>query len=297
MPNEMNVNIGNSGEYFVAGELERRGFTVAVPMSNVKDFDILAINRETHEQFAIQVKTTGYKQKKWTLSKKNEELKGNNIFYIFVSLNDLDAPEYHIVPSKVVADTIKISHQKWLNTPGKKGQKHNDTYIRTFWDKEDSYHNRWDLLKIKALDDRALPKGIYNSIASFLPRLKGITYGEIYPKLQTGDGAMENPYKMPYYSYTNVVCEFEDAVYAFEAEHPEFQLKHYSDVLLLEGITWGIESMSKVDVSYMSGQTVMALIFGAIRAEGFCTGALNDFFESGCIEKWLQRLEELEKIS
>lgn len=53
MPNETNVNTGNSGEYFVAGELERRGFTVAVPMSNVKDFDILAINRETHEQFAI----------------------------------------------------------------------------------------------------------------------------------------------------------------------------------------------------------------------------------------------------
>ena len=38
MPNETNVNIGNAGEYFVAGELERRGFTVAVPMSNVKDF-------------------------------------------------------------------------------------------------------------------------------------------------------------------------------------------------------------------------------------------------------------------
>ena len=86
MPNETNVNIGNSGEYFVAGELERRGFTVAVPMSNVKDFDILAINRETYEQFAIQVKTTGYKQKKWTLSKKNENLEGDNIFYVFVSL-------------------------------------------------------------------------------------------------------------------------------------------------------------------------------------------------------------------
>ena len=40
MPNATNVNTGNSGEYFVAGELERRGFTVAVPMSNVKDFDI-----------------------------------------------------------------------------------------------------------------------------------------------------------------------------------------------------------------------------------------------------------------
>ena len=33
MGNDTNVNIGNSGEYFVAGELERRGYTVAVPKS------------------------------------------------------------------------------------------------------------------------------------------------------------------------------------------------------------------------------------------------------------------------
>ena len=38
MPNETNVNIGNAGEYFVAGELERRGFTVAVPMSKILIF-------------------------------------------------------------------------------------------------------------------------------------------------------------------------------------------------------------------------------------------------------------------
>ena len=31
------ISIGNAGEYFVAGELERRGFTVALPMSNVKE--------------------------------------------------------------------------------------------------------------------------------------------------------------------------------------------------------------------------------------------------------------------
>ncbi len=295
MPNEMNVNIGNSGEYFVAGELERRGFTVAVPMSNVKDFDILAIDRKTHEQFAIQVKTTGYKQKKWTLSKKNEDLKGNNIFYIFVSLNELDTPEYHIVPSKVVANTIKTAHQNWLNTPRKNGQKHNDTNIRNFEDKEDTYNNRWNLLNIKVLDDRILPKGIYSSIISFLPRLNGIHYGEIYPKHQTGDGTMENPYIMPFYSYAKVVCDFKDAVYAFEAEHPEFQLNHYHDILLLEGIKWEIESMSKADISQMSGQTVIALILGAIRAEKFCTGALNDFLKSGCIEKWLQHLEKIEK--
>ena len=121
MLNNTNVNIGNSGEYFVAGELERRGFNVAVPMSNVKDFDLLAIERDTHKQIAIQVKTTGYKQKKWTLSKKNESLVGDNVFYVFVSLNELDVPEYHIVPSRIVANTIREYHQNWLNTPGEEG--------------------------------------------------------------------------------------------------------------------------------------------------------------------------------
>lgn len=81
-----NISIGNSGEYFVAGELERHGFTVAVPMSNTKDFDILAISRETNNQYAIQVKSTSYKQKKWALDKKNESIVGDNIIYFFVIL-------------------------------------------------------------------------------------------------------------------------------------------------------------------------------------------------------------------
>ena len=41
MPNSTNVSTGNAGEYFVAGELERHGFTVAVPMSNVKVPDFI----------------------------------------------------------------------------------------------------------------------------------------------------------------------------------------------------------------------------------------------------------------
>lgn len=142
-----NISTGNAGEYFVAGELERRGFTVAVPMSNTKDFDILAINRETLNQYAIQVKTTSYKKKEWTLSAKNEELIKDNVVYIFVSLNDLDAPEYHIVPSKIVAETIRNSHKIWLDTPGRNGQKHNDNSMRKFEDKEDKYLYKWDLLK------------------------------------------------------------------------------------------------------------------------------------------------------
>ncbi|MBQ6249099.1 MAG: hypothetical protein IJJ88_02700 [Oscillospiraceae bacterium] len=146
MPNNMNVSTGNAGEYFVAGELERRGFTVAVPMSNVKDFDILAIDRNTYKQFAIQVKTTVHKQKKWTLSRNSETLEADHIIYVFVSLNELDSPEYHVVPSRIVAQETRESHQSWLNTPGKQGQAHKDSSIRIFSDKEDYYLNRWDYL-------------------------------------------------------------------------------------------------------------------------------------------------------
>lgn len=142
-----NVSIGNSGEYFVAGELERRGFTAAVPMSNTKDFDILAIDRETYKQFAIQVKTTFYKKKEWKLGPKNEDLIDKNVFYVFVSLNEQDTPEYHIVPSKIVASKIKKDHQEWLNTPGRNGQKHNENSFRIFRDYDDAYLDNWNCLK------------------------------------------------------------------------------------------------------------------------------------------------------
>lgn len=59
---------------------------------------------------------------------------------------ELEPPEYHIVPSKILAETIKQSYQEWLNTPGKKGQAHNDTNIRNFTDYDDIYLNRWDFL-------------------------------------------------------------------------------------------------------------------------------------------------------
>ena len=141
-----NISTGNAGEYFVAGELERHGFTAAIPMSNVKDFDILAINRNTYKQYAIQVKTTSYKTKSWTLSVKNENIEGDNIIYFFVSLNELNVPEYHIVPSRIVAKDLREGHAKWLATPGRQGQKHNDNPIRKFSDTEDMYLNNWDCL-------------------------------------------------------------------------------------------------------------------------------------------------------
>lgn len=142
-----NISIGNAGEYFVAGELERHGFSVAVPMSNTELFDILALNRISLRQFAIQVKTKHSTKKEWILSQKNEKINNENIFYVFVCMNNLNNPEYHIVPSKIVSDYIINGHKKWLETPGKNGRMHKDNPMRTFSDYDDKYLNRWDLIE------------------------------------------------------------------------------------------------------------------------------------------------------
>ncbi len=141
-----NVNIGNAGEYFVAGELERRGFTVGVPMSNVKDYDLLCINKNG-KQFALQVKTTSDGRNKWILSKKNENIIDKKVFYVFVHLHKLDTPSYFIVPSKIVADRITKEHKKWLETPSKNGSSHKDNDIRTIMFEDNTYLEKWDYLK------------------------------------------------------------------------------------------------------------------------------------------------------
>lgn len=140
------ISLGNAGEYYVAAELERRGFSVALPMSNVEEFDILAIDRKNYKQYAIQVKATKVAVKEWILNKKNEALAADNIIYVLVHIQEDKTPEYHIVPSKILSERITSGHKKWLETPGRNGQPHNDTDIRAFRDDENEFLDRWDYL-------------------------------------------------------------------------------------------------------------------------------------------------------
>lgn len=138
---------GIAGEYFVAGELSRRGIMASITLRNNDSIDIHAsIGTGTH-LVAIQVKTNQSGKRSWTLGAKAESLKADNLFYVFVSLKgEKERAEYFIVPSKEVAKRIKAVHSKWLKTPGKLGQAHNDSSIRTFSDLEGEFLERWDLL-------------------------------------------------------------------------------------------------------------------------------------------------------
>jgi hypothetical protein len=138
---------GVAGEYAVASELSRQGYLASITLRNAKGVDILAINENATKSAAIQVKTNQDYRKNWILNKKSEDFQAEHFFYIFVNLGTPSRhPEFHIVPSKVVAKYVTKNHRTWLNAPGKKGQARNDTTIRKFSDEKDEYLNRWDLL-------------------------------------------------------------------------------------------------------------------------------------------------------
>lgn len=139
---------GIAGEYFVAGELSRRGFMASITLRNSESIDIHASSGDGKNLVAIQVKTNQSGKRSWALGVKSETLQADNLFYVFVSLKaENERAEYFIVPSKVVAERIRTEYTKWLNTPGKKGQAHNDNSIRNFSDLKGEFKERWDLLR------------------------------------------------------------------------------------------------------------------------------------------------------
>ena len=141
------INIGNAGEFFVAGELARHGFTVALPTTKVENIDILVMNPQTLKAFSIQVKTNKKGNAHWLLTKKNDTLQSPTMFYVFVNLNETGSPRYHIVPSSIVAKDISTRHREWLASPGRNGRKHKDSSMRQFVDAGNQYEGRWDLIR------------------------------------------------------------------------------------------------------------------------------------------------------
>ena len=96
---------GISGEFFVAAELAKRNFQVALTLGNAKGIDLFATNQVTDKTFEIEVKTLRKKPNCFTLS--TSKIKKDKIF-IFVYLNQKDiTPEYFIVKGEVIENNYK----------------------------------------------------------------------------------------------------------------------------------------------------------------------------------------------
>ena len=134
---------------------------------------------------------------------------------------------------------------------------------------------------------------MYQTLTDYLSEMESDGFGKwIVDK--DNDGTPENPIRLPYVKYSQVVRRFIHDIYSFQENHPEYGLNHYSDILRENNLEWGKESMQKADISVLDGKCIMALLVGAVRADRFNEGTLLSFFDSGTIAKWLLRLKELD---
>ena len=86
---------GMSGEYFVAAELLKRNYQVAMTIGNAKAIDLYATDEETGKAYQIQVKTLRKKPNCFTLH--TEKIREDAI-YFFVYLNEENENiDYHIL--------------------------------------------------------------------------------------------------------------------------------------------------------------------------------------------------------
>ena len=134
---------------------------------------------------------------------------------------------------------------------------------------------------------------LYTTLTEYIPLLRDDNFGK-WMVDRENDGTLEHPIYFPFVSYSAMVRNITDDIYSFEREHPEYDMKRYGQILEESNIKWEMESMLAVDTSKMDGRTIMAMLMGAVRAERFCDGALLDFYKSGCILKWLDRLNNIE---
>src|SRR5438128_1582686 len=137
------VQTGIPGEYFVAAGLSRRSYVATITLRNTRDIDILASNADATKSVGIQVKTCRGTKPDWILNKKAEADLAQNLFYVFVCLPPEDEPVFYVVPRKAVAEYVRDSHRRWLATPGRHGEEHNDSDMRRFKDPDGKYKGKW----------------------------------------------------------------------------------------------------------------------------------------------------------
>ena len=128
-------NTGLSGEYFVAAELYRRGWSVGMTIDNAKAVDLFA----EKENIVVQVQVESIYKKKnvgWPIMQNKIK---KNCIYIFVNLNadTMLMPDYFIATSEESFEKVKQYTTRGiidLNTLN-----------------SEQFKNRWDKLRIKAL--------------------------------------------------------------------------------------------------------------------------------------------------
>lgn len=153
---EAKILSGIAGEYFVAGELSRRGYIASITLRNTAHIDLLASNGK--KAINIQVKTRRTdKAKGWELGSKPLEYNKSkgDIFYVLVEIHsDPNNKEvgYYIIPKNTLNEHVEKGHLYWLQGKNKITGRERKSKRRYFRKEEhpalniEKYKDNWDIL-------------------------------------------------------------------------------------------------------------------------------------------------------
>ncbi len=161
---------GNASQFFIAGELCRRGYSAVVALGNTPNVDILCSNQAGTRFAHIQVKTFVPGNRTCSVGMKAMKNVGPTFFWILggIPLPSSAKPfEYYIIPSEAMAVNVTKAHDLWLATPGRAGRAHRDNTMRIVdlpphkspggWDIS-PYRDRWDLIEAVLTSDESMAK-------------------------------------------------------------------------------------------------------------------------------------------
>jgi hypothetical protein len=128
--------LGAAGEHFVMCQLLRRNMIAALAPTGVPNTDIVVTDNLGDRLCAIQVKVRRElgSDGGWHMGEKHETLVSPNLFYCFVNFGSslVDQPKTWVIPSEIVAQSIRYMYGHWLATPGKNDRPHRDGNFRRF---------------------------------------------------------------------------------------------------------------------------------------------------------------------
>lgn len=155
MPHKIDTSLtGAAGEHLVLSRLLSRGVLAAQAPRGARKADVLVNFLDGGRPALIQVKSRqSGADGGWHMSEKHEEQVDEDLFFCFVDFEP-SSPTVHVLPARVVAETLKVDHQVWLDTPGRKGQAHNPTNMRRLRPNSNgkepgwlnAYLENWDLI-------------------------------------------------------------------------------------------------------------------------------------------------------
>lgn len=128
---------------------------------------------------------------------------------------------------------------------------------------------------------------MYEKLTAFIPALQRENFGDyqtIVEEYSNGGG-----------NFGETALRLQSELRNFVEEHPEFGLTQYNKILVENGL-WG-RAAERADVETLDGQLVVALLVAVWRIDRLtCWGTLfADYYESGYILKWLERLKAIDE--